>query len=90
MKAAVLKGHEMDLDQSGAVGQTIWGSFQGSLTYVGTSARLQSQIQAILWQILTFPDPPSQLGQIFRVPNGSCPTHIATYFMFNSHLLGAF
>ena len=77
----------MDSDQSGAVGQTIWGLFQGSLTHLGTSARLQSQIQAILWQILTFPDPPCQLGQIFRVSNGSCPTHIITYFMLDLFLV---
>ena len=40
----------------------------------------------------TFPDLPCQLGQIFMVPNGlyRCPTHSTTYFMFNSHLLGAF
>ena len=59
-----LKGHEMDSNQSVAVGQTIMGSFQGSLTHLGTSGRLQSQIQAILGQILTFPDPPCQLGQL--------------------------
>ena len=82
----------MDLNQSRAVGGNILGPFQGSLTNVETSGRLQSQIQAILGQILTFPDPPCQLGQIFVVPNGlySCPAHSTTHFMFNSHLLGAF
>ena len=40
------------------------GPFQGSLTNLGASGRLQSQIQAILGQILTFPDPPCQLGQL--------------------------
>ena len=34
------------------------GPFQGSLTNLGASGRLQSQIQAILGQILTFADPP--------------------------------
>ena len=52
-------GPEMDSNQSGAVGRTIWGPFQGSLTRLGTSGRLQSQIQAILGQILIFPDPPA-------------------------------
>ena len=82
----------MDLNQSRAVGGNILGPFQGSLTNVETSGRLQSQIQAILGQILTFPDPPCQLGQIFMVPNGlyKCPTNSTTYSMFNSHLLGAF
>ena len=51
------KGLEMDSNQSGAVLRTIWGPSQGSLTYLGASGRLQSQIQAILGQILTFPDP---------------------------------
>ena len=85
-------GQEMDSNQSRAVGETIWDPFQGSLTNLGASGRLQSQIQAILGQILTFPDPPCQLGQIFVVPNGlySCPAHSTTHFMFNSHLLGAF
>ena len=46
------------------------GPFQGSLTHLGTFERLQSQIQAVLGQISTFPDPPCQLGQIFTVPNG--------------------
>ena len=32
--------------------------------HLGASGRLQSQIQAIPWQILTFPDPPCQLGQL--------------------------
>ena len=32
--------------------------------FLGTSGRLQSQIQAILGQILTFPYPPCQLGQL--------------------------
>ena len=49
----------MDLNQSRAVGGNILGPFQGSLTNVETSGRLQSQIQAILGQILTFPDPPA-------------------------------
>merc|ERR1719270_1507150 len=40
------------------------GPFQGSLTNLGAPGRLQSQIQAILGQILTFPDPPCQLGQL--------------------------
>ena len=48
----------MDSNQSGAVGETIWDPFQGSLTHLGASGRLQSQIQAIPGQILTFPDPP--------------------------------
>ena len=66
------------------------GPFQGSLTNLGASGRLQSQIQAILGQILTVPDPPCQLGQIFMVRNGlcRCPTYSTTYFMFNSHLWG--
>ena len=38
----------MDLNQSRAVGGNILGPFQGSLTNVETSGRLQSQIQAIL------------------------------------------
>ena len=82
----------MDLNQSRAVGGNILGPFQGSLTNLGASGRLKSQIQAILGQILTFPDPPCQLGQIFMVPNGlyKCPTNSTTYSMFNSHLLGAF
>ena len=54
----------MDSNQSGAVGETIWDPFQGSLTHLGASGRLQSQIQAIPGQILTFPDPPCQLGQL--------------------------
>ena len=54
----------MDSNQSGAVARTIWGPFQGSLTYLVTSGRLQSQIQALMGQILTFPDPPCHLGQI--------------------------
>jgi len=54
----------MDLNQSRAVGGNILGPFQGSLTNVETSGRLQSQIQAILGQILTFPDPPCQLSQL--------------------------
>ena len=49
----------MDLNQSRAVGGNILGPFQGSLTNVETSGRLQSQIQAIPGQILTFPDPPA-------------------------------
>ena len=49
----------MDSNQSRAVGETIWDPFQGSLTHLGASGRLQSQIQAILGQILTLPDPPS-------------------------------
>ena len=59
-----LKGQEMDSNQSRAVGGTIWDPFQGSLTHLGASGRLQSQIQAIPGQILTFPDPPCQLGQL--------------------------
>ena len=55
---------EMDSNQSGAVGETIWDPFQGSLTHLGASGRLKSQIQAIPGQILTFPDPPCQLGQL--------------------------
>ena len=47
----------MDLNQSRAVGGNILGPFQGSLTNLGASGRLQSQIQAILGQILTFYDP---------------------------------
>ena len=87
-----LKGQEMDLNQSRAVGGNILGPFQGSLTNLGASGRLQSQIQAILGQILTFPDPPCQLSQIFMVWNGlyRCPTNSTTYFILNSHLLGAF
>ena len=54
----------MDLNQSRAVVGNILGPFQGSLTNLGASGRLQSQIQAIPWQILTFPDPPCQLGQL--------------------------
>ena len=83
---------EMDSNQSGAVGGIIWGPFPGSWTHLGASGRLQRQIRAILGQILTFPDPPCQLGQIFMVPNGlhRCPTNSITYSMFNSHLLGAF
>ena len=54
-----LKGQEMDSNQSGAVGRTIWGPFQGSLTHLGTSGRLRSQIQGVLGQISTFPDPPT-------------------------------
>ena len=54
----------MDSNQSGAVGETIWDPFQGSLTHLGASGRLQSQIQAIPGQILTFPDPPCQLSQL--------------------------
>ena len=49
----------MDLNQSRAVGGNIFGPFQGSLTNLGASGRLQSQIQAIPGQILTFPDPPA-------------------------------
>ena len=52
-----LKGQEMDLNQSRAVGGNILGPFQGSLTNVETSGRLQSQIQAIPGQILTFHEP---------------------------------
>ena len=59
-----LKGQEMDWNLSRAVGGNILGPFQGSLTNLGASGRLQSQIQAILGQILTFPDPPCQLGQL--------------------------
>ena len=55
----------MDLNQSQAVGGNILGQFQGSLTNLGVSGRLQSQIQVIVGLILTFPDPPFQLGQIF-------------------------
>ena len=47
----------MDLNQSRAVGGNILGPFQGSLTNVETSGRLQSQIQAIPGQILTFHEP---------------------------------
>ena len=47
----------MDLNQSRALGGNILGPFQGSLTNLGASGRLQSQIQAIPGQILTFPDP---------------------------------
>ena len=54
----------MDLNQSRAVGGNILGPFQGSLTNLGASGRLQSQIQALLGQILTFPDPRCHLGQI--------------------------
>ena len=54
----------MDWNLSRAVGGNILGPFQGSLTNVETSGRLQSQIQAILGQILTFPDPPCQLDQL--------------------------
>ena len=43
----------MDSNQSGAVGETIWDPIQGSLTHLGASGRLQSQIQAIPGQILT-------------------------------------
>ena len=57
-------GLEMDSNQSRAVGGTIWDPFQGSLTHLGASGRLQSQIQAILGQILTFPDPHCQLRQL--------------------------
>ena len=60
----------MDLNQSRAVGGNILGPFQGSLTNVESSGQLQSQIQAIPGQILTFNDPPCQLGQIFMVRNG--------------------
>ena len=69
-----------------------FGSTSGFIDHLGAAGRLQSQIQAILGQILTFPDPPCQLGQIFMVPNGlyKCPTNSTTYSMFNSHLLGAF
>ena len=52
-----LKGQEMGSNQSRAVGVTPLGPFQGSFTNLGASGRLQSQIQAILGQILTFPDP---------------------------------
>ena len=80
----------MDLNQSRAVGGTILGAFQGSLTNLGASGQLQSLIQANLGQILTFPDPPCQLGQIFVVRNGlyRCSTYSTTYFMFNSQLFG--
>ena len=40
------ESQEMTSNQSGAVGETIWGPFQGSLAHLGTSGRLQSQIQA--------------------------------------------
>ena len=60
-----LKGQEMGSNQSGAVGGTILGSFHGSLTNLGASGRFQSQIQAILGQILTFPDHPCQLGHFY-------------------------
>ena len=57
-------GQEMDSNQSRAVGETIWDPFRGSLTHLGASGRLQSHIQAIPVQILTFPDTPCQLGQL--------------------------
>ena len=55
----------MDSIKSRVVGRTIWGPFQESLTQLGTSGLQQSQIHAILGQILTFPDPPCQLGHFF-------------------------
>ena len=58
----------MDLNQSRAVGGNILGPFQGSLTNVETSGRLQSQIQAIPGQILTFPDPSLPTQPIFYGP----------------------
>ena len=80
----------MDWNLSRAVGGNILGPFQGSLTNLGASGQLQSQIQAILGQILTFPDPPCQLRKNFMVRNGlyRCPTYSTTYFMFNSQLFG--
>ena len=35
---------------------------------------------------------PGRGSQIFMIPNGlyKCPTHSTTYFILNSHLLGAF
>ena len=51
------KGQEMDSNQSWAVLRTL-------LDHLGASGRLQRQIRAILGQILTFPDPPCQLGQL--------------------------
>ena len=82
----------MDSNQSRAVGGTIWVYFRVHWPIWGASGRLKSQIQAILGQILTFPDPPCQLSQIFMVWNGlyRCPTNRTTCFMFNSHHLGAF
>merc|ERR1712055_273764 len=49
-------------------------------------------VQAIFGNILTFPDPPCQPGQIFLVQNGlyRCPTCSTTCFMSNSHLWGVF
>merc|ERR1712055_1173975 len=49
-------------------------------------------VQAIFGNILTFPDPPCQPGQIFLVQNGfySCPTYSTTCFMLNSHPGGYF
>ena len=63
----------MDSNQSGAVGGIILGVFQGSLTHLGASRRLQGQkyikARPILGHILTFLDPPCQPGQIFLVQN---------------------
>ena len=60
----------MDSNQSRTVGGTILRPHQGSLTNLGASGRLQSQIQAILGQILTFPDLPCPFSQICMVSNG--------------------
>ena len=81
-----LQGQEMDLNQSRAVGGNILGPIQGSLTNVETSGRLQSQIQAILGQILTFPDPPCQLSQFFYGPKWLVQVSHTWYYIFHVQL----
>ena len=79
----------MDSNQSQAVGGTILGSFQGSLTNLGASGQLQSQIQAILGQILTFPDPPCQPCKIFMIRTGV--PHIVLHILCSTrNCLGQF
>ena len=50
----------MDSNQSGAVGWTIWGPFQGSLALLGASGGLRYHF----WGILTFRDPLANLVKI--------------------------
>ena len=70
-------------------------SFQGSLTNLGASGGLRSQIYtlSIMLEVHSGP-PPCQHGQISTVQNGSyknrCPAYSTICFMWNSHLLRHF
>ena len=77
----------MDLNQSRAVGGNILGPFQGSLTNLGASGRLQSQIQAILGQILTFPDKGWVILCIFYVLSFQSDSHFVAKPDFEGNLI---